>query len=214
MSLAVRLGAIVASAIVTLFILTSVVVVIITVAMAVVTFIFLCSGYAPRSVESGAAKFARKFKDVILPEMKKVNWEFTEIIPNEIMVGRVPRHMEHVQSLKSAGVGAIISVNEAWELFVHPEELQKLDIEFLHLPTPDYYAPTTEDINKGVQFIQKHLKEKKTPVFCHCNAGKGRSVIIVLAFIVLSKKMSPYEAYNFVREKKASYFWSSRFMRD
>lgn len=38
--------------------------------------------------------------------------------------------------------------------------------------------------------------------YVHCKAGRGRSTTLVICYLVREMRMSPQEAYSFVRQKR------------
>lgn len=60
-------------------------------------------------------------------------------------------------------------------------EAKKLNV--LHLPTPDGYAPTQKQLEKGVQFIAQEIKNGGK-VYIHCKYGEGRGPTMALAYLL------------------------------
>ena len=75
------------------------------------------------------------------------------------------------------------------------------EYNFCFLPTPDYCAPSHDDISRGVKWIQEHQAAGQT-VYVHCNAGRGRSAVIVLCFLIANKGISSDEALEYLRSKR------------
>ena len=91
----------------------------------------------------------------------------------------VPSEIEKtIPSSPVAASRASRSVENAAFIFA-----QSLTIHNLHLPTRDYYPVDAATIQKGVEFIHSHVK-KGNPVYSHCKAGRGRSVIVMSAYLL------------------------------
>jgi predicted protein tyrosine phosphatase len=120
-----------------------------------------------------------------------------------VVLGSLPLSKANLEELSSQHGGklAIVSLNAAWELVLQESELKAMGIDFLRLPTPDFFAPSAKDIEKGVRFIEKQLPEG-TSVLCHCNAGRGRSAVIVLCFLMKYCGMNLSDAYGHVRARR------------
>eukprot|EP00913_Durusdinium_trenchii_P026426 g24792.t3 len=104
--------------------------------------------------------------------------------------------MEDLEELKSLGVGAMVTLNEAWEMELSNKFVRdSCGIEHLHLPTPDFFAPKQEDIEAAVHFITAHVR-KGIGVYVHCNGGKGRSAVCVICFLASFMDLSPELAYD------------------
>lgn len=93
-------------------------------------------------------------------------------------------------------------MNENWELYLNKEALITHGFEHLHIPTPDYTgSPSIEDITTGVNFIKDRVDRQET-CYVHCKAGKGRSVLLVLCYLIQFRSMDEQHAFEFVREKR------------
>ena len=95
------------------------------------------------------------------------------------------------------GVAADISV-----------EKEKIDMPygvdfFCWIPVKDGRAPTMKQLTYGVAALEKcvQLKEK---VYIHCQNGHGRAPTFVAAYLIKSKKLTPHEAYIFIKNRRKS----------
>jgi hypothetical protein len=66
---------------------------------------------------------------------------------------------------------------------------------YLHLPTVDGTAPKLEHLRQGVDFIQ-HEIDGGGAVYVHCEAGVGRAVTMVAAYLVDKMGLTPFEAWS------------------
>jgi len=92
------------------------------------------------------------------PELRDFNYD--EIAPR-VFLGRQPRDMHDLKTLKYEGVTGVVTLNEPWELFI-PElarELKDLAIEQLHIHTTDFQGPEPRALEGAVLFMQKKLNE-------------------------------------------------------
>jgi atypical dual specificity phosphatase len=82
--------------------------------------------------------------------------------------------------LRSSGVALLINLHER----PHPAELlTELGVEALHLPVPSTYAPTPEQLDRGVAAIHDALA-RGTRVVVNCGAGLGRTGTLLAAYLV------------------------------
>jgi atypical dual specificity phosphatase len=69
----------------------------------------------------------------------------------------------------------------------------RLGVPQLRLPTIDFDPPTLEHLLRGAAFIRAHAL-RGSSVYVHCKAGRGRSVAVCLAYLVLYDGLAPHEA--------------------
>ena len=85
------------------------------------------------------------------------------------------------------------------------------DIEYMRIPIDDslkeidfekayHFMPT------AVEFINKHVNIEKRNVFVHCFAGRQRSAVMVVAFLVAKCGLSPEKASKLLLEKRPEVF--------
>jgi atypical dual specificity phosphatase len=79
------------------------------------------------------------------------------------------------------GVKGVVNMCEEYPGPVHKYEL--LGMRQLRLPTFDHFTPSVEQLERTVDFIQKH-KDEGTKVYVHCRAGHGRSAAAVFAWLL------------------------------
>lgn len=53
-----------------------------------------------------------------------------------------------------------------------------------------------------VDFVHKHVDLEKNTTYVHCKAGRGRSTVIVIAFLMKYRGMAVDEGYAFIRTKR------------
>jgi hypothetical protein len=90
--------------------------------------------------------------------------------------------------LRDAGVTAVIDLRA--ESRDDADKLSQLGIEFLHLPTPDRYAPTVEKLATGVRWAEDRLRSG-AKVFAHCEHGVGRGPLMVACVLVSRGATTP-----------------------
>lgn len=73
-------------------------------------------------------------------------------------------------------------------------------IEYVHVPMPDMTADTRlEPVVRAVDRMHDVMHNKKEVVYCHCKAGKGRSWMVVIAYLTTYGGMSFEDAEAVVR---------------
>lgn len=119
---------------------------------------------------------------------------FDRIYPTPIIVGQAPIFSSDVDSLFNEGVRSVVNLCKEWN---GNKELYKTKgIEQLYIPTIDFDIPSVEDMHRAHNFISMRLRElPNSLVYIHCKAGKGRSVCIALAHMMLSEGISADDAH-------------------
>jgi atypical dual specificity phosphatase len=74
------------------------------------------------------------------------------------------------------------------------------DIEELRLAVPDFGEPSLEDVWRALAFINER-KDAGT-IYVHCKAGRARSVIIVLCYLMQERGIGPDEAQAVIWEAR------------
>jgi atypical dual specificity phosphatase len=105
-----------------------------------------------------------------------------------------PDGLDELQWLRDQGIQLLISLTE------YPPYRNWIDdvgLLALHVPVPDFHAPTLEQIEQCVAAISR-AKEQQMAVAVHCHAGLGRTGTILAAYFV-SQGMSAANAIDKVR---------------
>ena len=125
---------------------------------------------------------------------------FSWVIDEKVAGSRGPRSRSDLIALKQQGVGALVRLVEPYEAWVTPKEINEVGLEDYNEPIPDFHAPTQEQIDKIITYIDSHI-EKGIPVGVSCNAGIGRSGLILACHLV-HKGLTARDALELVRKKR------------
>jgi protein-tyrosine phosphatase len=136
---------------------------------------------------------ARRFYWTTLREHGWRTWVTTEIMVGGFLLP------SDVAELKRIGVGAV--VNATTELLEPVETLRAAGIEYLQVPCWDMRCPSLEDAERGVEFIAAKVAEGKR-VYVHCASGVGRSVALVVCYLVAYQGMTVDEALAAIVAKR------------
>jgi protein-tyrosine phosphatase len=124
---------------------------------------------------------------------KKYPW-CQEIIPGKLWLGAIPLVNYNHDLLLSRKIQAVVTIVEEHELqsglFSEPvssKRWSELGIKQLHIKSVDFCPIAQADIQSAVSFIYEELS-KNRGVYVHCKAGRGRSALIVVAFLLLHGK--------------------------
>jgi atypical dual specificity phosphatase len=70
-------------------------------------------------------------------------------------------------------------------------------IDYLHISTQDYGAPSLEELDYVVNYINQQI-DRERPVLVHCSGGKGRTGTILAAYLI--KKENGITAEDAIRK--------------
>ncbi len=143
------------------------------------------------------------------------NTIFTSENGPKLVLGALPvkSHMSNwddLENLKKDKIGAVLSTVEMFENNtssgvtsnpITPTEWIEVGIKQLQLPTPDFKTIPFDLINLGVEYINWNMKNERS-VYVHCKAGRGRSALIVMCYLIKYEKMSAVQAFALVKENR------------
>lgn len=122
---------------------------------------------------------------------KKLN--YSDVTP-QLAVGGSFRNRQ-IGLLKQRGVTAVVDCRQ--EARDDPAALAQSGIQFLHLPAPDRYALSFDQLGEGVGWVLDHLAGGGK-AFLHCEHGVGRGPLMGCAVLV-AQGHSAGEALRIVR---------------
>jgi atypical dual specificity phosphatase len=121
---------------------------------------------------------------------------FSWLIEEKLAGSGMPTSVDELDWILKQGVKSIITMTEN---ALPPEWVS--NIEYLHIPTPDFTAPNVERIDTAVDFIHRNLSDDKA-VMVHCAAGMGRAGTILACYFVKYQKYSAKDAIKKIREER------------
>jgi atypical dual specificity phosphatase len=129
-----------------------------------------------------------------------VSLNFSWVIDGKLAGSRGARSKQELMVLKEQGVRALVRLVEPYEAWVTAKDVQNAGLEDYNEPVPDFAAPTQTQIDKVISYIDSHL-ERQIPVGVSCNAGIGRSGVILACYLV-HRGLSAKEALEVVSKKR------------
>lgn len=119
---------------------------------------------------------------------------FTWIEPERLAACRYPRGEAGVERLARRGIRVLVNLHERPNA---PTALAAYGVREVHLPVPDFTAPSMEQLRLGVAAIADALAEGER-VAVHCGAGLGRTGTL-LACLLVARGLEAEEAIARVR---------------
>jgi atypical dual specificity phosphatase len=83
--------------------------------------------------------------------------------------------------LKAEGIGAIVSLSESP---LDEAVLRESGFFYLHTPIKDFSAPTIQQVERCVEFIDRMAHVENRAVVVHCGAGCGRTGAVLACYFV------------------------------
>jgi atypical dual specificity phosphatase len=106
-----------------------------------------------------------------------------------------PESVVELEAAKKMGVAAIVSLTSTP---LNPDVINRLGFAYLHSPLVN--MPSTQQLTQITQFIDSQ-KSQSHPVLVHCGEGKGRTGMVLAAYLVC-QGMHSDDAIRLVREKR------------
>jgi len=125
---------------------------------------------------------------------------FSWVMDHKLAGSRGPRSKQDLMSLTEQGVGALVRLVEPGEAWVTTKDVNDAGMEDYNEPVQDFTAPTQVQIDKIITYIDSHL-ERGVPVGVSCNAGIGRTGVILACYLV-HKGFTAKDALELVRKKR------------
>ena len=130
--------------------------------------------------------------NIPLPDRLNMSW-----ITDQLAVGGRIRP-EDIHALARTGITHVVDTRAEYSDDI--QAMAREHIELLHLPTPDTYPLTVEQLRQGASWVQERIKQGGR-VLIHCEHGVGRSVLLACAVLVYGG-MKAQDALNLVQAKR------------
>ncbi|AKG53314.1 cyclindependent kinase inhibitor [Dehalogenimonas sp. WBC-2] len=126
---------------------------------------------------------------------------FSWVIEGQLAGHQGVVNIDDLRWLKQQGIQAMVRLIEKNQAEVTAEQIEAMGIWDCHEPITDFGAPTPEQIDRIIRFIQK-AEEAGRPVSVSCRAGIGRTGTI-LACVLVSKGYDADTAIKEVSKKRS-----------
>lgn len=123
----------------------------------------------------------------------------TDGIPEELWLGGAPDSHHDYQFLVDKGIQAVLNVRAEREDDL--EFYNQHDIAYRQVWVPDIGVPDVESIKSAVEWIADQVRHGK-PILVHCAKGRGRSAVILAAYLVVEHDFTFEEAAWLLKDKR------------
>lgn len=120
---------------------------------------------------------------------------FSWVIDGKLAGSGLPFSVDEFEWLLGRGIRSIVTVRE---VPLPSEWFNGSDISYLHLIVDDFSAPSVEELDSSVTFIENQIGIGR-PVMVHCAAGKGRTGTVLAAYFVKNESLTAEEAIEKLR---------------
>ncbi|KAI7858086.1 protein-tyrosine phosphatase-like protein [Circinella umbellata] len=122
-------------------------------------------------------------------------WEWYTRIDRYVFLGALPTPT-HIKQLHSKERVCAV-VNLCAEFPGYKNLYDELCIKQTLLPTSDFTIPNLDYIEQGVEDILDTIEQhKEGTVYLHCKAGRGRSAVIAICYLLRMYLLRPSEAQD------------------
>lgn len=131
-------------------------------------------------------------------KVRRFDW-FTQI-SDYLWLGGAPTYPRDYEFLRENGIKAVLDMR--WERSADLDFYNKHDINYKKVKVFDVGVPTLEQTDEAVSFVRENVEEGR-PVLIHCAKGRGRSGVILMAYLMRYNDMTFEEARAWVKEKRS-----------
>lgn len=134
---------------------------------------------------------------------------FSWVIKDKLAGSGMPMNYSQFLWVTTHGVKAIVTVREVPLPSKWFSNGNSDDVDYFHLRVEDYGAPSLEEIDNTIDYIQQQISNKK-PVMVHCAAGRGRTGTILAAYLIKKENLTVNQAIKKIRSMRPGSIQSDR----
>lgn len=129
------------------------------------------------------------------PRPFRLSW----VLRHQLALGPAPSRLEHLELLRDQGCKAVLSLCPASEQ-IQLEGLQQ-QFAWSRIALPDHRCsePLTQELLESALQTLEQL-QRAGPVFVHCLAGRERSPLVCMAWLMRVRGLSRQQALEYVSQ--------------
>ncbi len=136
---------------------------------------------------------------------KKLSYKFEIdwILKNKLAISSAPKYTSHLSTLNEKKIKSILNLCTKEE-FSYPSDFER-NFKIINIALPDHKSDKKLKLEEIYNVLQ-NLNYLITlgPTLVHCFAGIERSPLICIAWLIKNKKISPQNAFEYVKEVHSS----------
>jgi atypical dual specificity phosphatase len=123
---------------------------------------------------------------------------FSWVIEGKLAGSGMPMNYSQFLWVMTHGIKVIVTVREVPLPSKWFSNGNGDDVDYFHLRVEDYSAPSLEEIDNTIDYIQQQISKNK-PVMVHCAAGRGRTGTILAAYLIKKENVTANQAIKKIR---------------
>ena len=128
---------------------------------------------------------------------------FNWVVEDKLAGCGIPTSLREIKWLaKEHGIRSIATIKEKplSSKWLESCGIGEEKIDYFHLSIEDYGAPSLEELDYVVNYINRQIDDGK-PVMVHCSGGKGRTGTILAAYLIKKRNvLNAHQAINKLRK--------------
>ena len=125
---------------------------------------------------------------------------FVWVEKGEIAASGYPASRKQLTWLSDMGLKSVLTLTESP---LPVKWTEGLPLEVKHIPMKDHMPPELESLDQAADYVAAQVRAGR-PVLVHCQAGRGRTMCALAAFLIKSRSVGAAEAVEELRRVRSN----------